>query len=404
MTGDSLLDARTLFLTQPIIHLIAAFWLHMVARTGRRVEGLTTWSAANVLYAAGLVLIGLRDRIPDPVSITVANGLLLGGYLMTHAGVLQFARLSLRPLLPLGAACAAVLSLHAWFTYVTPDIALRVAVMAAGLGLLSPFTAWRLLVSMDPSVRPAARAVGITYLFWACFCLFRAVWTFVSPNPADPIYGDPVQEIATLVAIIVAASASQGYLWMAGMRLEAELFRQSRHDPLTGVMNRRGAWEVADVEVARALRHERPLSVLQLDLDRFKALNDRHGHAAGDHALVALTDRVQSLLRRSDLLARAGGEEFIVLLPETGREEALAVAERIRSSVERLQIPHEGGAVGLTVSIGVATLGEDAHSWEPLLAAADTALYLAKSNGRNRVEVAATTAQIAERAPLLMGA
>ncbi|HYC03882.1 MAG TPA: GGDEF domain-containing protein [Azospirillaceae bacterium] len=404
MTGDSLLDARTLFLTQPIIHLIAAFWLHMVARTGRRVEGLTTWSVANLCYAAGLILIGLRDRIPDPVSITAANGMILCGYLATHAGVLQFARLSLRPLAPLAVACAAVLSLHAWFTYVVPDTALRVAVMTAGLGLLSPVTAWRLFTSMEPAVRPAARAVGVTYLFWSAFCLFRAGWTWFSPNPDDPLYGDPVQEIATLVAIIIAASASQGYLWMAGMRLEAELFRQSRHDPLTGVMNRRGAWEVADVEVARALRHERPLAVLQLDLDRFKLLNDRLGHAAGDRALVALTERVQALLRRSDLMARAGGEEFIVLLPETGRDEALAVAERIRASVEQMRIPHEGATVAFTVSIGVATLGDDAHSWEPLLAAADTALYLAKSNGRNRVEVAATTAQIAERAPLLMGA
>jgi len=396
MDNQTLLDARTLFLTQPVVHLVAGLWLLMVARTGRRVEGLTLWAVANALYAAGLMLIGMRGHIPDVVSITGANGLILCGYLVTHAGVLQFTHRHLSAIVPLVAACAVILALHSWFAYVQPHTAARVAVMTAGLGLLAPVTSWRLATGVEREVRPAALAVSVTYLGWSAFCLFRAAWTLTVGPEADPLYGDAVQKLSTLIAIIVAIGASQGYLWMAGMRLESELFRQSRRDPLTGVVNRRGAWEMADQEVARAARNGRPLSVLLLDLDRFKVLNDLHGHAAGDRALVALTAAVQPLLRRTDLLARAGGEEFVVLLPETAKSDAVAVAERIRAAVADVRVPHGEEMLGVTASIGVSTLGEDGEGWEPLLAAADRALYRAKNLGRNQVAAALRGALAAE--------
>lgn len=166
----------------------------------------------------------------------------------------------------------------------------------------------------------------------------------------------------------------------------------SRHDPLTGLYNRRHFDEVRQDEYRRALRNGLPLSLLICDIDCFKGYNDHNGHASGDECLRAVAGAMLASLPRSgDLLARIGGEEFAVLLPATSRFDALKVAERIRRAVEALAIPHPASCVGsaVTVSVGAAQLDPDEDAgFDALFEAADQALYKAKELGRNRVEVA----------------
>lgn len=169
----------------------------------------------------------------------------------------------------------------------------------------------------------------------------------------------------------------------------------SRHDPLTGVFNRRHFDEVWLDECRRAQRSRLPLSLLICDIDCFKEYNDCNGHAGGDACLKAVAGAmVESLPRSGDLLARIGGEEFAVLLPLTSRSDAYEVAERLRRAVEELRIPHPTSSVKpeVTLSVGVAQLdfvGDE--GFDRLFDAADQALYKAKQNGRNRVEMATTT-------------
>ncbi len=164
-------------------------------------------------------------------------------------------------------------------------------------------------------------------------------------------------------------------------------------DPLTGAYNRRHFVEFAEAEVARSARHGRPLALLALDIDHFKAINDTFGHCGGDEALRAFTAACRGSLRVSDMLGRLGGEEFAVLLPETGTDGALTVAEHLRSVVEDMAVPHGGTTIRLTVSIGVARFSPDEPCIDSLLSRADKALYRAKREGRNR-------AVLAERAPV----
>ncbi|MCA1714424.1 MAG: diguanylate cyclase [Gammaproteobacteria bacterium] len=168
----------------------------------------------------------------------------------------------------------------------------------------------------------------------------------------------------------------------------AELDRLTRTDALTGALNYRGFHETAIVLCQQARANGRPLSALSLDIDRFKAYNDRYGHQAGDSALQRFTGAVRSALYHADdILARPGGEEFMVLLPDTPLEQSLQVAERVRASVRHAGIPHADSPHGvLTVSIGVAALEPD-HGDDPgaMLAQADAALYRAKRAGRDRV-------------------
>jgi diguanylate cyclase (GGDEF)-like protein len=163
------------------------------------------------------------------------------------------------------------------------------------------------------------------------------------------------------------------------------LERLASSDSLTELDNRRCFFEKAAAEVERARRYGHPLSLQMLDIDHFKAINDRYGHVAGDHVLMALAEVLRANLRHSDVAARLGGEEFAILLPETNVDEAFAHAERIRQSVARLSVLNGTVSLSLTVSIGVAALGAGDSSIESVLMRADSCLYRAKQEGRNRV-------------------
>ena len=155
-------------------------------------------------------------------------------------------------------------------------------------------------------------------------------------------------------------------------------------DPLTLVNNRAALDETLDREISLAQRHGSPLAVLMIDLDHFKAVNDRYGHVVGDHVLKAFTARVAESYRASDIFFRYGGEEFTLVLRNTELAGAACLAERIRESVENRPMTTDAGPVSLTVSIGVAELANGDHA-ASLLGRADAALYTSKAQGRNRV-------------------
>lgn len=173
---------------------------------------------------------------------------------------------------------------------------------------------------------------------------------------------------------------------------EAQLEEQAYTDGLTGALTRRRFLDLATAEMARAQRHREPLALLMLDLDHFKQVNDRFGHAGGDAVLCAFVTGARQLVRSSDLLGRLGGEEFAVLLPHTDTAGAMAMAERLRQQWRSQQVPLGGGSAGFTVSIGVAVwpdVGGAAPTPDALISAADGALYRAKHEGRDTVRLAA---------------
>ena len=157
-------------------------------------------------------------------------------------------------------------------------------------------------------------------------------------------------------------------------------------DALTGVVNRKAFDERLDAELAFGLRHESPLSLVLLDVDHFKKVNDTHGHPAGDAVLRGVAAVARSQARETDLVARYGGEELAVVLPETDAAGARAIAERLRAAVEGTAHATEQGSLRVTVSVGVATWPGGGQTPDELLTTADRALYRAKQTGRNRVE------------------
>ena len=175
----------------------------------------------------------------------------------------------------------------------------------------------------------------------------------------------------------------------ATKRLQQELQSMASTDPLTGLLNRRRFLEQADKEFLRSQRYQHELSAVMLDIDHFKAINDTRGHFVGDQVLIALSRAAENLLRDIDILCRWGGEEFVILMPETPLAGAAILAERLREMLARLAVDTTVGTVRFTVSAGVAARSESDASLTDILQRADSALFAAKDHGRNCIQVLA---------------
>jgi diguanylate cyclase (GGDEF)-like protein len=193
---------------------------------------------------------------------------------------------------------------------------------------------------------------------------------------------------------LAEAVAGQAALSIANARLYQETLELSFTDPLTGVANRRQLFVRLDQELSRSVRFGDPLSVLMLDLDLFKQVNDRHGHTVGDGVLRALAAVLKRNVRKIDLVARYGGEEFCIILPRVAKPEAMEVAEKLRRAVAAAVLPgpQKEPQLSITVSVGVASLATDAIDAKGLVERADAALYEAKRLGRDRVASSAPAA------------
>jgi diguanylate cyclase (GGDEF)-like protein len=206
---------------------------------------------------------------------------------------------------------------------------------------------------------------------------------------ACPEYRNNYVNLALSISGVAGLAIDNARTYRRLLALQRELEQEAHTDALTGCVSRRHFMELARLELARARRYEEEVSLLMLDLDHFKAINDRHGHLGGDLALQELVQVCRAALRGEDTIGRLGGEEFAILLPETGRGKALEVAERLRVGLAAAEVLMDGAAaIRFTTSIGVATLTKQDAGVGTLLDRADHALYEAKRTGRNRVVAA----------------
>lgn len=194
-------------------------------------------------------------------------------------------------------------------------------------------------------------------------------------NDTPDYYGAPEADLALTFASEVSIAVENA-------RLFEQLQKMAVTDDLTGLYNRRHFYELGEIELRRSRRYRNPLTVLMIDVDNFKKVNDQHGHSYGDQVLVMLSQCMRTAIREVDLLGRYGGEEFVVLLPETALDPGLEAAERLRSAVEHCLVTEE---IRVTVSVGIASLDETCHTIDDLLQRADQALYRAKIAGKNCV-------------------
>lgn len=377
------LDIRTLFAVLGVMLVLSSSALLFTWWLNRTISGVRMLAFGQLILSLGIILIMLRGIIAPEVSVSVGNGGLILGYMMLYGGIRCF--LMRRPIptpLIVGVALAAtVLSVYFHFVMDSP---LARMVFMFGLIIVLCLAIAREYMRADALRTPATVLVGGLWLVHALVNLFQVVGLLWAPV-AGVMESAGYTQIMMMESIVLTVAFALGVIIMTTDRLQADLAHQAAMDPLTEVFNRRAFFSSAESALLRAERAGAPVSVLVMDLDHFKNVNDTFGHAAGDKVLCHFAAMAQASLRGGDILGRFGGEEFIALLPDADADQATRVAERLREGVSRSSIDCDGVAVRITVSIGVAMCSDRSASLEKMVKCADEALYEAKEKGRNRV-------------------
>jgi diguanylate cyclase (GGDEF)-like protein len=366
--------------------LAGGWWLSGLWFAGAR-GPLRWWAAYAVFSALGLALFVLAVLDGNNEHLrALGNVCVVASLICLQRGVWRFFG---GPSHWWSHAAAMALTLAvSWFGMSQSWGPLRVAVISGVLAALSAATAWDVH-------RGTRRQFELRYgvllalplLLGAAVFGARSLRAIVSPQTiVAEVTANSVLNIGSAVVYMIVALVFQLTLvTLVVSRLVSELKRASRHDPLTGLLNRRAIDEALAAEVQRARRLGAPFSVLMLDVDHFKPINDTHGHAAGDRALQHLATLLSSQMRDIDRVGRYGGEEFVVLLPGTPQEQAHGLAQRLCEKVAALPPMWRDAPLPVTVSIGVAEWLGDSGGLPALMARADAALYRPKEDGRNRV-------------------
>lgn len=376
------LDMRTIiFMDMALMGLMSGVLFAIYRSYPASVRGIAAWAQGTLLYALSGVFFGSRGVMSDWLSVVLANFLYFSALVLWWRGTCQlFGRPERMP--PLIVALVASALMMAWWTFLDPNYGMRQAF--AGLVFLIGYGALALL-----AWRHGERTFSIRAFIWvaaatALLGLMRLL-TGLSVDRHASLFSAETSAIYAMGMTFTSLLLVISFFLLATHRLRVELERQARQDPLTGALNRRALSERAASELGRAHRHQRPCGLVAMDLDKFKAINDTGGHDLGDRVLQHFADLVRATHRDSDHFARLGGEEFVLLLPDTDQQGAVQMAERIRQALNGQASPD---LPRYTCSFGVATLGDAADSFEAMVKRADEALYRAKTGGRDRVELA----------------
>ncbi|MDQ5905228.1 MAG: hypothetical protein QG672_2822, partial [Pseudomonadota bacterium] len=282
-------------------------------------------------------------------------------------------------------AIIGVVVLLTWLTYGSHSYQGRIFLVSLANIVFFSLGAW-----LAWQAKPAgfgSRFLTSAFVLGAGIAAWRLVTLSMNVSEADDVFDRSlIQQVYLGAFSLGILGLSIGFILIANERLREELEFLATRDPMTSALNRRTFFARAEVEWARAERSKRPLAVIASDIDFFKKVNDTYGHHVGDLVIKDYANRAGHMLRLPDILARFGGEEFVILLPETGLKDACRVAERIRQEV---QARRDKSLPPFTVSLGIAVLNNgqgDFADLQALLAHADAALYRAKQGGRNRVE------------------
>lgn len=395
------IDMATLALMGAVQALLMAvvLWTSTGSYSGVARASLRLRAGALVLEATAWVLLGLRGQIDDWLSIPVANAVMLVSYAMTVHALRLLLGVPSRLRVVAVASVAGWLAI-VWFAWGVPDFQARL--LCASLVILLDLAL--LIAPLCGSLRrggsAAQRVLLATLAVAVAMVLWRNAEPLLSSQPAGGLLAPtPINTVYMMFSAMQPLFTSIGFLLLYNETMQAELRSLARTDPLTGVNNRLALVEAIGRALDAAAGDGRPLGALMLDVDHFKAVNDRFGHGGGDRVLLSLVERIQRVLGRGDVLGRVGGEEFVVLSPGSGLRRTRALAERIRAEVEGMQLVFDGHALGMTVSVGVTEAAPGERDVTALLQRADAALYAAKHAGRNRVVATGDVAPAALPAP-----
>ncbi len=390
------MDTTTLVLANCLLFALYAGVMLVNARIVGGTRGAIWFAGANLLRGASMLLVGVQwlhiasPRYAGALGATTA----VIGTMMLHQA---FAELLERGAMMRGIQYGLVagMTAGAMAMLFNPKLEHFLGVVLCGT-LSLQFAVIALLVFRfsGEEVGPAGWLTGMTLGAYSLAYLFRTIMasalgvTFLGTRPW-------VISLWLMTCLVTTAATAFGFMSLSTARLRVELQWRAQVDELTGLLNRWALKRLALREIRRCQRQKCSMAVVMIDLDGLKLVNDTTGHSCGDVVLQAVAGVLQESVREQDAVARMGGDEYCVLLPETSLDEAFSVAERIREEVDNLVVNYRGETVRTAASLGVASSEVCGLAWQNLMDYSDAALYRAKREGKNRVVVARTDDHVA---------
>lgn len=380
------LDTATLAFVTGLAGFLLAATMAGIRLAGMRSPALAYWGLAGLAFGTGHQLghlfLTMDLNVPRVAALAIANGSITLTHVLLLAGTRAY--LGRTPwLVPLLAVALALTVVGVVWTEMHQVLRTRILVLSGfylAMDLISGLLLWRAPV---PGLTPFRRLAAGVFCFNAGFLALRFVYALTGDTLTVPFVQDPFQILFFVVSLVFVYVLTLALALLMFRGKEVELQRLAHRDSMTGLFNRHALFEQAPREEARCQRYGDPLSLVMFDIDDFKSVNDRFGHGAGDEVICETAARVACGLRDVDAAFRLGGEEFVVLLPSTDLDAAVAVAERLRLAIN--EAPMQAIGAQVTASFGVTQLARGVEDWESTMRRADVALYRAKGEGRNRV-------------------
>jgi len=377
------LDVRTIYLVLAVLSITQALLMFYVRQVHYNSSYVAEWARGNGLIALGLCLVVLSEIVSPTLLSILSYMLIIWGSMHIAFGVALVSGKR-----PQWSLCRVICGIF-FLAY-----ALAYSVNLQGFGGIVLFTiassiffgysVYCCFSAQRDELRGSLLLVAILSVAYIVSLCFNLIGSYLS-SASHAESGSLWHSSALIVNIVLGFAQTIMLIVITSHRLQMDLQQQATHDPLTNLFNRRALTTLAERDIARSNRRGTLISVLMIDADHFKKINDAYGHAVGDAVLIAIAKKIEIGLRTEDVLARFGGEEFVVMLPDTSLKHACEVAERIRIAIANIALPVLPEGHRFTVSIGVAERRGVQQSFDELVAMADQALYQAKKNGRNKV-------------------
>ena len=379
-----MLSVPTLW-TVLVINFLALglIWAY-VMRSYPKFEAARFWTGSALAAATGAALAMLRFAVDSLLPLLAGGTVLIFAACLAAMGIKRFYD---QPVSWRATALISGLSFAGLTFFIVGYDSMQMRIFIYSLGQSAPLalTLKLLLSRQDGRAHPGARLAAVVAVLIIAIYAIRAGGSLLHLGDFSYIHANPLQSVLVLVLVFLSMAWNFGFLLMAIDRLRNEVADLALLDDLTGVGNRRHLLQRLTEECARSERSGEPFALLVIDLDGFKAVNDTHGHAAGDACLQHFTLMAQTRLRPGDMLARTGGDEFCIVLPASTQREGAMIARRVLEVCREDAEACVGADIPIALSIGVAQWTREIGVFpDRLMAAADHALYAAKNDGKNR--------------------
>jgi diguanylate cyclase (GGDEF)-like protein len=380
------LDVNTLFMVTIYVEAMLGLLLLFAWIQNSGIHAVAWWGCAHLLRAASVMLFGMYGSVSDAISIDLANALLFTAFALTWSGARVFDGRAPEPMYVVGGAIVWILVSHT--SSFVDSLEAKVLLASGIITAYTWATAYEFWRGRSEPLVSRWPAIFMLFAHGALFLLRTPLAQVLPWARSSQMFDSVWLTVLSFEALLFTIAIAFILLAMAKERTELRHKTAALVDPLTGIANRRAFLEDVMALSKRQEAEGRSVAVLLADLDHFKSINDRFGHAVGDRVLQVFVEAACAKLGPNDLIGRLGGEEFAIVIYDSGRDKGLAIAERIRLAFEDATVDVDGRQVGGTLSMGLAIAETNLFDIPAVLAQADEALYCAKERGRNRVEVA----------------